>query len=64
MERNNSTVSNGTCKHCTKCNVQTGIGWNPVFFCEREGHAASVGADDSCEFFEREPGSDDEKGAQ
>lgn len=47
------------CRYCTHCNVQTGMGWNPVYFCEREGHAASVLPEGYCGHFEREPGSDD-----
>ena len=54
------TVNTGTCRHCTHCNVQTGMGWAPVFFCERDGHATAVSDSDSCGQFEREPGSDDE----
>ena len=47
------------CRYCTHCNVQTGMGWAPVFFCERDGHATAVSDSDSCGKFEREPGSDD-----
>lgn len=61
---NNSTSQHGTCNHCTYCNVQTGMGWNPVFFCEKRGYAQSVNAGDTCDDFEREPGVDDEKVAQ
>lgn len=70
LEKNNMKQANaipdhtgqaraGQCRHCTHCNVQTGMGWNPVFYCEREGHAAAVNENDTCGHFEREPGSDD-----
>ena len=58
---NNITSQHGKCQYCTYCNVQTGMGWYPVFFCEREGHAESVLPDHSCKHFEREPGVDDER---
>lgn len=41
--------------------MQTGIDWSPVYYCEREPDAPrSVAPGDGCGAYVREPGSDDE----
>lgn len=54
------TANTGMCRHCTYCNVQTGMGWNPVYYCELDpGRIKSVQPGEHCRAFIREPGSDD-----
>lgn len=56
-----ATLSTGMCRYCTHCNVQIGIAWNQVYFCQREPEAPrSVLPGDGCGAYVREPGSDDE----
>ena len=57
-----ATLSKGMCQHCTHCNVQVGIAWNRVYFCERDKDAVKpVGPADGCGAYVREPGADDER---
>lgn len=61
MKPQYATISTGMCKHCTHCNVQTGIGWVPVYFCALDdSNLKSVEPNGGCGAYSREPGVDDE----